>query len=515
MNPKTHIYWTDMHSNLHHEKMMELEKWFKHIQQLMDFWPIAYYPFTMKALPIGISVEDLHDEDKFKADWETIRAFTKKANEEGFPMFMGYEWQGSGEDGDHNVFFKDNDQDIVFPLRYTQLRDHFKDKDVIAIPHHLAYQPLNRGKNWDTHDEQFSPFVETYSSHGSSENDTDSLPMVRHIHMGPRTGVTTVVKGLQNGHRFGIIASGDNHSVPGVYEYGTMACIATECTKEALWDAMKQRRVYGVSRDRIKLDFKLDEVLMGGEIKASPNSQLKVQIEGSDRLDRVEIIDGSRVIDVVNMLSPHRNDLPNENIRIKFKIEFGWGPDRRIFPEIASKVWNGSFKSSGKIKSIEKCWNNFGQKLENVDDHHFDFTITSYKNAANDKWMATSAMTTEGFIIELQTQIDACFDVIVDGKTYTFKVSDILDSSHIIEMSDEVKALIFERYGFSEYYRQDTWWHHAYKFKIGQACRSDEYEMTIDKQIDTTSLNSVRLRVWENNGSVAWSSPIFIKKESL
>ena len=46
--------------------------------------------------------------------------------------------------------------------------------------------------------------------------------MDRHIHMGPRTGVTAVEKGWEKGHQFGVIASGDNHSVPGVYGFGTL-----------------------------------------------------------------------------------------------------------------------------------------------------------------------------------------------------------------------------------------------------------------------------------------------------
>ena len=128
MEDKYKILWTDMHSNIHHEGMSELPKWYAHAKSMLDFWPIAYYPYYMRKLPSGMGVEDIHDLDKVKADWEELRSFVNKANAEGWPMFMGYEWQGSGLDGDHNVFFKNNENEIAFPLRYQELYELYKDK---------------------------------------------------------------------------------------------------------------------------------------------------------------------------------------------------------------------------------------------------------------------------------------------------------------------------------------------------------------------------------------------------
>ena len=116
---------------------------------------------------------------------------------EGFPMFMGYEWQGSGKDGDHNVFFLDNEQEMHHPLRYEELVKSYEGVSAIGIPHHIAYQLGSRGKNWETHNETFSPFVEIYSSHGCSESDDGPLDMNRHIHMGPRTGETSLERGIE------------------------------------------------------------------------------------------------------------------------------------------------------------------------------------------------------------------------------------------------------------------------------------------------------------------------------
>ena len=145
--------WTDLHSNIHHNQMGELNQWIEHAKKTVDFWPVAYYPFYMKRTETGAGLEDLYDREQIEQDWEQLRDAVKQQNEAGYPMFMGYEWQGSGEDGDHNVFFLDNDQPMLHPMRYEELYQAYKDRSAIAIPHHVAYQLGSRGKNWETHRE--------------------------------------------------------------------------------------------------------------------------------------------------------------------------------------------------------------------------------------------------------------------------------------------------------------------------------------------------------------------------
>ena len=140
--------WTDMHSNIHHEQMELLPEWFGQVKKIMDFWPVAYYPFYMRPTESGLKVEDRYEDRLIKTDWEQIRDFTNQVNEEGYPMFMGYEWQGTGKDGDHNVFFLKNDGEHGeqrHPDTYRELAAAYKDEPVIGIPHHVAYQPGSRG----------------------------------------------------------------------------------------------------------------------------------------------------------------------------------------------------------------------------------------------------------------------------------------------------------------------------------------------------------------------------------
>ena len=510
MGKERKILWTDLHSNIHHEEIDQLPKWFEHAKEVLDFWAIAYYPYYMKKLESGMPTEDKYPLQEITEDWNYIRNFVNEVNQAGYPLFMGFEWQGSGKDGDHNVFFKNNDSEMEFPLRYQELYELYKDTDAVAIPHHLAYQLNERGKNWDTHIESFSPFVEIYSSHGSSENDYGHIHMNRHIHMGPRVGTNCVEMGLARGYKFGVIASGDNHSVPAVCEFGTMAVISEDNTKEAIWEAMMNRHVYGVSNEKIKLHYGINGKIMGDCAKFIGNDQIDIKIEASNSLDRIEVIGDNEVIELISC--HHKPEIGN-HVRFKFKLEFGWGPDCRIFEDIVSKVWVGSLQTKGEIISVEKCWNSFGQKIISQSAKQLNFELTTYKTTQTGKWMGTAGVNTEGFIIEIETRIEEELIFIVDGKKYQLLVRDILDNSKLFGLTDEVNKLIYEHYQETEFYRNDTWWHNSYKFKVHKGCLYSEYNYNESLFRDLRAYQNIRLRVHQKNGCLAWSSPIFKEEE--
>lgn len=502
--------WTDMHSNIHHDQMEALPIWYEHIKKVMDFWPIAYYPFYMRPTEYGLAVEDRYDDQLVKQDWELVRKLAKRAEKEGFSFFMGYEWQGAGLDGDHNIFFLKNDGEQTHPLRYEELADAFKGQEVIGIPHHLAYQPGSRGKNWDTHNEAFSPFAEIYSSHGSSENDDGPLNMNRHVHMGPRTGETTYEKGLSRGYKVGIIASGDNHSVPGVYEHGALCVLAADRTKEAIWEALKERRTYGVSRSRIEVDVIANGAPMGAEIETNGEVELEFHVKGTAAVDRIEILRDNILEEmVVHSGAWERNPIQGL-VRFKFRLELGWGPDTRVYKEQWMKEWTGRLEVDGSLLNVEKCWNNFGQEITAQDEKSCDFSITTYQSTATGKWMGPSNVTTEGFIFEVEADADSFLRLTIDGKEYPLSVREMFESSKVFALWDEVRRLTKETWGDITHYRDDPWWHNAYKFRVGKAYPESSYKVSFKKRLQMKENGNLRLRIWQKNGDAAWTSPVFV-----
>ena len=504
--------WGCMHDNIHHGQMSLLNDWFEHATQLLDFWPIAYYPFSMRDTEWGLRVEDRINDDLIAADWEKVRELTKKANAEGYPMFMGYEWQGNGADGDHNVFFLSNDAAQKHPMTYKELVETYRNEAAIGIPHHVAYQPGSRGKSWNTHDEKFSPFAEIYSSHGCSETDDGPLPMKRHVHMGPRTGETTYDRALEMGLHVGVIASGDNHAAPAVFEHGTMCALAENNSKEAIWDALINRRVYGVSQSRIEVNHTIDGQPMGSIIKTGDAAEMKIHVKGTAAIDRIEILKDN-VLDqmVVHSGTWERQPLHGK-LRFKFRVEFGWGPDIRVYKDLTTKIWEGKLKVDGKLLSVEKCWNNFGQKMISQTDDSCEFSLTTYQSTATGKWMGPSNVTTEGFIFEVEADADSTIHMTVNGAEYDFPVRNLLGRSEVVGLWDEVRDLTKSTWGDVTHYRDDPWWHNAYKFKMGRAYPEASYTVDYHQTIKVENNCSYRLRVWQKNNDVAWTSPIFLEK---
>lgn len=510
MPHKYNVLFTDFHSNIHHDQLAKIENWYDHAKQTLDFWAVAYYPYGMFYSEGGMPVEDLYPEETLQQDWEKIRQFLRGQDHADFPVFSGYEWQGAGLDGDHNVFFK-NEGRMIHPRRYEQLRQEVG-MDAIAIPHHLAYALHHRGKNWETHNETFSPISEIYSAHGSSESAYTDLPMHRHIHMGPRTGGTSLFNGLIKGVRSGIIASGDNHIVPGVFGHGYAAVITADRSREAIWQALLNRHTYGVSANKMLLDYRANGYQMGDVIEhLEPGGMVEheVYVEGGDAISRIELIKNNVVVDTYVHNGSWENKPLEGTQRFKFKIEFGWGPNTDVFKGHYKKQWTGSLKTAGTILSVENCFTSPRQWI-NRKENSADFSLTTYKSTQTGKWMGPSQVTLEGFIFEIEAPVTSDLELTIDGQRFHRPIRQILADTDIIVFYDEAKKLVRDAYGLEDYYRSDPFYHNAYKVRILRGVPADGYHahctfMTKMEKDDKFTM----IKAYQRNGELAWSSPIF------
>ena len=505
------IYFTDMHSNLHHNQIDDLPSWCLHAKQVLDFWAVAYYPFHVEKEEGKMPIEDIYPDEVLVKDWNKIRHFLQNRDDPDFPVFLGYEWQGSGLDGDHNIFFK-NDGEMVHPLRYGELRKNLGRHDAVAIPHHPAYALGHRGKNWDTHNEDFSPFAEIYSSHGSSESGWTDLPMGRHVHMGPRGGGTSLYDGLMKGKKVGIIASGDNHIVPGVFGYGYAAVLAKDKSRDALWSAFKERRVYGVTGNKIRLDYRLDGHCMGTSIDA-PAGILKhdVSVTAGDAVTRVELIRNSVPIQTYVHNGTWENTATPSPVRFKFKLEMGWGPNISVFKDHSQKRWEGRVRTAGKILSVENCFTSFGQNVEWEQENEIVFDLTTYKSTQTGKWMGPSPVTVEGFIIEAEASPDSDMEFLIDGRRIVRSVKSILEDTHLIVFYDEARKLVKDAFGLDNFYRSDPFYHNAYKARILRGTPVEGYRVRCGFETESKEGDVYYMvKVYQRNGDLAWSSPVFL-----
>ncbi len=140
--------------------------------------------------------------------------------------------------------------------------------------------------------------------------------------------------------------------------HGTMCVLAEDASKAAIWAGMKARHVYGVSRSRMEIDFTADDKMMG-DVIAPGKHNMKISICAADAIDRVELLKNNVLEEMIVHSGSWENKkfADDEVIRVKFTVEFGWGPNPRFYKDMLVKEWDGSLNVEGKLLSIDKTWN--------------------------------------------------------------------------------------------------------------------------------------------------------------
>ena len=223
----------------------------------------------------GLDFMALTDSGSWRKDgWAEIQEAANRHYEPGrFVTFKGFEY--GGDQGHRNVIYRDCRAEPALkdlpPDNPTALFEYFRGrKDVLAIPHHPKVWT-----NWEYHDPELEPIVEAYSCWGSGVEHADPLWRKAEKHG------AGVYSALARGHRLGFIGSGDSHAgAPGrsfpqdrywcAHEKSGFACVyAPELTREAIFDALRNRRCYATTGVRMILEFSVDDCPMGGELKVA------------------------------------------------------------------------------------------------------------------------------------------------------------------------------------------------------------------------------------------------------
>ena len=521
------IFWGDSHTNIHGEDLKfprltkrRLKRTMKAAESHLDFFPIAYYPFEWYSKN-GLIIESCGHRDRFLEDWKLVQEAVAEANNPGkFVTFLGYEWHGNRRRyGDHNVYYLKDYEPLDCSETIQELYENLRKTEAIAIPHHTGYQVGERGKDWDFFDEELSPFVEIYSSHGSSEGCDAPLPLEHNLSMGPGVSGGTVQDGLNRGYKFGIIASGDNHNdYPGVWGNGLMAVFARELTRESIWEAFKKRRVYGVTGDRIKLYFSINGHIMGEVFNSEKAAEIHVEVTGSHAIDRIEIIRNGEILYTYSHSGRWRLPQENQIVRAKLRIRCGWGPASHYgFKKIEPKRWKGTLKiSPGRIISIEPCFTYFGQSVKQISKEKCSFTFTCQPRTPMEPLLAQHHRSNfQGAIFEMEARLESLVTIEVNSVNLKFSLEDALKKERIIALREESKRMIYKQFGLrpEDIENPDVYWHNAWKMKVYRAIPYDGYHVEF-RYVDEDPKkgeNYYYVRVRQLNGQIAWSSPIWMR----
>lgn len=239
--------------------------------------------------------------------------------EERFISFPGFQWKGaSPEEGLRQFLFAKDNRPILRAKDSKSnslekiYRSHLP-KDLIAIPSFTMGGKM--GYDFKAFHPEFERVVEIYNAWGSSEClEEEGNP--RPICCPNGKGAQELAEGsvraaLNDGCRFGFVAGGlDDRGIfsdffdsdQNQYSPGITAIISAKHTRDALLEALYQRRCYATTGARIIMGLYLAGQPMGSELSSGRkpglvvNRHLSGYIAGTDELEVVELIRNGTVL---------------------------------------------------------------------------------------------------------------------------------------------------------------------------------------------------------------------------
>jgi hypothetical protein len=305
----------------------------------------SYFRFARTKAMVDFAGHQGNDFQITQEVWNEIRHQANSQNEEGaFVALVGYEWSGNTPSGgDRNVYYPaddgplhrssheliDDTSDIETDCPHVRdLYQALQDQDALLIPH-----VGGRYANLDWHDPRLEPVIEVYSNWGEFE--------------------WFLKQALENEYRVGFVAGSDDHKGrPGAAHpgrgafgvYGGLTCVlAKGLTRASLFEALRARRCYATTGQRIILDVRANGHLMGGEIATTEPPLLEVAVIGTAPVERVDLMRGTTEV--------YR--FPESVDRDTSKIRVAWS-GQRIRARNRRLVWDGSVALSvGRILAAE------------------------------------------------------------------------------------------------------------------------------------------------------------------
>lgn len=481
-----------------------LEDAFRNARMQLDFAAVtvhAHWPDIPEDEPRLKALVAYHKRGFQKSDqaWKQVQEAVEANYHPGkFVTFLAYEWH-SNQYGDHNIYFNGTQGEIIRAANLEELRAALrtwreKGIDTMAIPHHIGYKQGYRGINWGTFNPEVSPVVEIMSMHGASESPDAPYP---YLHtMGPRDWQSTYQYGLAQGHIVGAIGSTDHHSAhPGSYGHGCMAVWAESLDREAIWQAIKARRTYALTGDKIALSFSVNNGVMGSILPPARERIIECHVRGGGAIDYIDLVHNNRLIHRENTYK-HLSKIQSEPFEnpVKVHLELGWG-------QKAENVdWQGELEiMQGRLLDIEPRFRGHDvvapqadeeesyrfSDWERISENGVRFTTRTWGNPG------TTTTGTQGLAFEMAGSANTSIRGTINGQDVEVSLSELIAGPK----SGYLGGFLTPAYCFH------------------RAVPEIEYASSINiaHQAETHSRDWYYVLVRQHNGQWVWSSPIWVE----
>ncbi len=228
--------------------------------------------------------------------WQGLIDDCNRFNAPGrFVTLVSFEWGGSGGSGHKNIYYRGDSGPFHYWYRGQHpdpnaLWEDMADRglEALTVPHHTKSAG---GVDWRFRNNRYQRLVEICSKWDIAEE----------------AGPLSVQTALAMGHRLGFVGGTDSHyglANQGSYHVNDgngLACVvAPELTREAIWQALYDRRCYATTGDRILLDFTIDDKPMGSDnavdLSGVGPRRLRMRAAGTAPIKRVEVIRNNQVV---------------------------------------------------------------------------------------------------------------------------------------------------------------------------------------------------------------------------
>jgi hypothetical protein len=490
------VFWGDLHNhNAVGYAKGSLERTYDIARTHLDF--LAFTPHSqwhdMPDMPNQSQLKWVRGFEVLNKNWPKVQKMAAANNEPGkFVSFLAYEWHSSFF-GDYCLYYPGDGSPIAYHDHVRKLQKHAQDYKAIIIPHHLAYKQGWRGANIEYFDPKVSPVMEIFSEHGLSEHDRGGRDYITHSNGGRYTR-NTFRAFLRKGIRAGVVASTDDHlGFPGAYGEGIAGLYATDLTREALFDALWNRRTIAVTGDRIDLQFNINGHWMGSMLPATRDRTLEVSVAAPDEIERVEIIKNDRTFhrffpeDHVKLNAP----FPRQTL---CRVEYGWGPWAALG---MARTCDWDFTctlSDGKLLDVAPCFQSgpFDEQRRHkiLDRSAASVRVVSYTSRIE----AYEERATNAVVLKLEGSPNSKLEIKMTKPaplTITKTLGELLESSEVTFTGRFTsESMLVHRLVTPEFFQT--------KFKVtdrGTPGTADYYYA----------------RVVQANRHQAWSSPIWIE----
>ena len=335
--------------------------------------------------------------------WEHLQRLTREVNEPGrFVVFPGYEWSGNTAlGGDRNVLFLSEGQQI-HRSSHALVDDPDHDTDRTHVTNLFA---ALRGRP--------ALLIPHVGGRYSDVRFHDRMQRSVEVHSAWGTFEWLLGDALAHGQRVGIVCNSDGHkgrpgaSYPGASEfgsYGGLTCIlAPELTRAALWDALVRRHHYGTTGARIHLEVqaavagvRLDDdprtgaverttvcnAVMGDVVATEAGElELAISVRGTAPLLSVEVRNGMHTVQTLRTFGP--GDL-GRRLRVRWAGAAVRGRGRQV-------AWDGTLSVAGNRIERISAFNFFNPERQPAlaaDGAVSWRSITTGGSAGIDCWLA-------------------------------------------------------------------------------------------------------------------------------